>query len=183
MKPEALKTEIRSLIANDKLEEAIKILTDYFDGHEELDQIIIQSARYTSLKKEVALGAIAPSEATQELNVLRRNVLAFIREETAFLHSPKETFSAKDYEAMFALSWTRIAVAKLFMVSYQENTSLTISAIVKSAALKSRKLVVDFIKEMEALQFIVKEKINGETCWKLTREGVQFFKKFDSFLK
>lgn len=183
MQTEALKTEIRNLIANDKLEEAIRILTDYFDGHEKLDEIIIQSARYNNLKKEVTLGAIAPSEATQELNVLRRNVLAFIREEMILLPSQNETSSAKDYEAIFALSWTRIAVAKLFIASYQENTSLTISIIVKSAALKSRKLVVDFIKEMEILQFIGKEKINGETRWKLTREGLQFFKKFDSYLK
>lgn len=183
MKPEALKTEIRSLIAKDKLEDAIKILTDYFDGHEKLDEIIVQSARYNSLKKEVALGAIAATEATQELNVLRRNVLAFIREEMVMPGAQKDSSSAKEYETIFALSFTRIFVAKVFIGSFQEDTALTITAVVKATELTSRKLVVDFIKEMEALQFIVKEKINGETCWKLTREGVQFFKKFDSFLK
>lgn len=169
---------IRDLISCDKLEEAIEQLIQICENHDKLDQVLIQSARYHNVKRKLANGMISQSEVDQELNSLRHNILDFIRNEM-LITDKAIPYSVEDYKNDFALSLTRVKVSQLFLQDYQESLNLSITMIVSLSALKSRKLIVDFIKELESLGLVEKIKIDGKTCWKANQDGISFFKKFD----
>ncbi|MBU2938527.1 hypothetical protein KO494_03145 [Lacinutrix sp. C3R15] len=93
-----LKAEVTELIANNKLEKAIIVLSNYFNNTFEVHEIILQSARYSALKKDQMSGLIDASTANTELNKLRLCVLTFLQEKEESLAFKKEIFSSNTKE-------------------------------------------------------------------------------------
>ena len=76
--PTKFSAHIKTLIAKDELAKAIQLLTDNYAESEQLDQLILQSGRYQSLKKDQQKGIIDYEAQQKLLNQLRANVLEFI---------------------------------------------------------------------------------------------------------
>ncbi|RMG20317.1 MAG: hypothetical protein D6730_20160 [Bacteroidetes bacterium] len=71
---------IRRLIAQDELEVAIRRLLALFEGSRGLDEIIIQSARYNELKRQMQQMQLGRREAWVEKNKIRLALLELLRE-------------------------------------------------------------------------------------------------------
>lgn len=93
-----LKSEVTELIANDKLEKAILVLSNYFNNTYEVHEIILQSARYSALKKDQMNGLIDANTASAELNKLRLCVLTFLQEKEESLAFKSEVFDSNSKE-------------------------------------------------------------------------------------
>nr|WP_321234998.1 hypothetical protein [uncultured Psychroserpens sp.] len=77
---DTLKTEVTELIANNSLEQAILMLSNYYSSTSEVHNIILQSARYHALKADQMKGLIDSDKANTELNKLRMSILSFLQE-------------------------------------------------------------------------------------------------------
>jgi len=75
-----LKSEVTEFIASDEIEKAILCLSNYFNNTSEVHHIILQSARYSALKREQMSGFINAATANVELNKLRQSILLFLEE-------------------------------------------------------------------------------------------------------
>ena len=64
MKLEKFYRKIIKLIDKDNLDEAIKKLDNFLQSHPKTDELIIQSARYNDLKKQIRLGVIDQEKLT-----------------------------------------------------------------------------------------------------------------------
>jgi len=176
---EELINNIRHLIGQDELESAIDILSESFHGNEALDDLIMQSARYHNLQKELKNGTITGVEVKTELNTLRRNILTFLRAEEATLHDhTSDQDQIQAYRTDFLLSLTRVKVIKVLLSHDQQAIGLDITTLQRLSGIKRRKLVVDVLNELLEIEYLNKEKKEGKTCWRLSPEGVAFFEKF-----
>ncbi len=174
-----LKNLVRQQIAADSLDTALQLLIDYTSDHEKLDGIIIHLARFNQIKKEEANGTIAHSEINNELNKLRSNLLAYIRTENLMVNPPLPSTqkSLEAYEECLALSFTRVKVAQVLMSNFQALQGLTITDIQKESTLISRKLIVDFINELNTQGLVEKIKEGGKTIWRINEKGDKTLKK------
>jgi hypothetical protein len=65
---------------------------------------------------------------------------------------------------------TRIKVGGLLLKYYAEGEAISMRTIMNETELKSRKLVNDFIQEIEAHELVTKDK-RDVTVWILNKEG------------
>lgn len=68
--------KIKKLISKDRLDEALRELIVHFDD----EQVLLQSARLQSLKREVLLGTISFEEIQTEKNKVRQSILSLAKE-------------------------------------------------------------------------------------------------------
>ena len=73
-------SEIRDLIANDELPAALKQLRLLFDNSPKLDEIILQSARFQDIRKQIRLGTVSNSESNLTQNQIRAGLLDLLRD-------------------------------------------------------------------------------------------------------
>jgi len=73
-------TEITDLIANNQIKEAIQLLRKLLDGNPLLDDVILQSARYSDLKQQIRLGTIDYEIANISKSKIRLALLEMIGE-------------------------------------------------------------------------------------------------------
>lgn len=73
-------TDITDLIANNQLKAAIQLLRQLLDGNALLDEVILQSARYTELKRQIRMGTIEYEKADVSKNKIRLALLEMIDE-------------------------------------------------------------------------------------------------------
>ena len=174
-----LKERVKEFIAKDELESAIQLLSDTLGDSERYDEIVVHSARYYRIRKDVINGAVSKQDLKKELNELRRNILEFIRLEESLQTYSEPIDAFKLYKTNFHLSLTRIKVAELLLAQSDANECFTITAILGSSRLTRRKLVVDALNEMLAMGLVEKYKHQGMSCWRVNEEGKKFFKQFD----
>jgi len=91
-----LETQIKELIAKDRVETAIKLLSKYFKNDPRLDEILLQSGQYHALLKDRGRGTIGYDEAKKILNQLRVNILGFIRSEEEESKFREQIFQGED---------------------------------------------------------------------------------------
>ncbi len=174
-----LKNQIRQFIAADKLDDAIQLLIAHTSDSEKLDEIIIQLARFNKIKREESNGTMPNSEINNELNLLRNNLLSFTRAENFVVKPPPNPveYSLNDFEDSFALSFTRVKVAEVFLANLQTDKGITITAIMEQSNLESRKLIVDFINELNSIGLIEKNKHEEKTLWRINDKGKKILEK------
>lgn len=71
---------VRQSILNDQINIALNLLLDFFAGNENLDEVIIQSARYSELKRQIEWMSINRNEADMTKNKIRSGILQLVRE-------------------------------------------------------------------------------------------------------
>jgi len=178
MNEKEIKKRVRNLIGAAKLDSALDLLSKYIDDNEKLDDLIIQLARYNSIKKEESHGSISTSEINQELNSLRRNILSFLRVEQIIVNPINQNInSLPNFEECLAMSMTRMKVSILLSENYANGRAVTISTIVKETGLKSRKLVVDFIEELKNNNLIAKQNEEKGAFWIINEVGKKKMEK------
>ena len=74
-----LAQKIRKLVASGELTEAIEFLIQVLSDHEELDKIILKSARLAELKEDILSGTITDSVAGREKTLISRDILTLVR--------------------------------------------------------------------------------------------------------
>ena len=171
MRNHDLKKEIRKLVAEDKLEQAIELLSDNTNDNEDFDNIIIQHARYNKVRKDTIDGSTTTDTINRELNALRKNILSFIRQEDfEFTAEEKEEeLSLSMFKESLSISRTRFVISEILLTN--SNSEFTIAQLWKQSQLNSRKLVYDFISDLDKLKLIDKEKRNIGVIWKLNKKG------------
>ncbi|MBK9962727.1 MAG: hypothetical protein IPP06_15815 [Saprospiraceae bacterium] len=92
MKFEQFENQVRSLISQNKLEETIKLLSDYLTEDSDLDEITIQSSKYHSVLEKQRRGTAGSSDVEVELNKLNSNILQLLRSKKEYLKYKKQTF-------------------------------------------------------------------------------------------
>lgn len=189
MKNKALELQIKQLIAKDELEQAIQLLSAHFHNNSKLDEILLQSARYHSLLRDQRKGIVDYLEVRKTLNLLRADVLAFLKLElTEERTSVSEEVSKEVAEQEKPISISqklRLSLARLSVlwILKKENNSpkgVTISGIHKKSKTKSRKNIYESIVEMEQGALIEKNKIGNRTYWKLTEKGKNLAEEFET---
>lgn len=179
-----LKSKIRKLIGEDNLDSAIELLT-VNTKHKKVDEIIIQQARYNRIKKDSINGTVPLEEINRELNTLRKNLLSFIRSEDLMISTQKQTvkFSMDNFKESFAISFTKVKTAEIFLEHYDLDQALTIAEIMHLSKLKSRKILFDFLNELSDFKLIDKCKADDKTVWKLNVEGKHMIEKITKISK
>ncbi len=89
---EELEKTVRTFIAQNKLEESINLLNDFFKDDPELDSITIQSANYYSILDKKIKGTVGDLEVDLALNKLRSNILNLLRAKNEYLKYKNKTF-------------------------------------------------------------------------------------------
>jgi len=70
---------IKKLIAKDDLKQALSQLKVFFEHSAKLDEVILQSARFEAIRKQIRLGTINTEDKTVELTQLRIGILDLLR--------------------------------------------------------------------------------------------------------
>lgn len=91
-----LKRSVLGLIAKDKLEEAIDLISENIKNNDEINELILQSARYNDIKKQVREGIIDFSKADQVKSQIRRNILELITALEEEVNFKREVFGKHD---------------------------------------------------------------------------------------
>ena len=171
---------IKKLVADDEIAAAIDLLSTYFKDHPVVHDIISQSGRYNSLYKEQIKGTIDFDTIQTYLNQLRANILVFVQNQkgTNGLGMPANIKENKDIETDFKASVARISVLWLLYDTKHRVDGLVITDICRLTQSKSRKFIVEALKESEAAKIIEKEKKGKNTYWRITAKGVQLAEKF-----
>lgn len=172
-----LKDLIRQLIASDDLDAALQLLIRHTEDPVQRDGIIIQLARYNDVKKARANGMMSHSEINHELNKLRDSLLSHLRTEKLMAPTAPQPYSLKDFEETLALSLTRVRVSEILLSSLALEKGLTITAIMSESRLGSRKLVMDYIKELTIAGLVDKVKESGKTLWRINEAGKKIIRK------
>ena len=80
MKLKKFNEKIIKLIGKDNLDEAIKKLGNFLKSHPKTDELIIQSARYNGLKRQIRLGVIDWEKADLTKNKIRLALIELLDE-------------------------------------------------------------------------------------------------------
>ncbi|MCB0555300.1 MAG: hypothetical protein KDD02_17265 [Phaeodactylibacter sp.] len=167
-----LEIQINNLIAKDEIEAAIALLSTYFSGHEALKDIVLQSGRYHSLRRDQRSGVVDYATVQQTLNQLRASILEFVRSvKSANLpgHGIQTTADIKHrIVAEFRPALAKVAVLLLLK---RKEAALTITEIYQLSRVKSRKHIHEVIKIMEELELVEREKRERINYWKLSQKG------------
>lgn len=171
---------IKKLVADDEIEAAIDLLSTYFKDHPVVHDIILQSGRYKSLYKEQIKGTIDFDTIQTYLNQLRANILIFVQNQkgTNGLETPTNSKENKDIEIDYKASVARISVLWLLYDPKYRVDGLSISDIYNLTHSKSRKFIVEALKEAETSQIVEKEKKGKSAYWRITEKGLKAAEKF-----
>ncbi len=71
--------KIKSLIADDNLEQAIGYLNAFLANTPQLDEAILQSAQFSDIRRQIRLGLVNQSEASLTQNQIRADLLDLLR--------------------------------------------------------------------------------------------------------
>ena len=80
MNPQQFITHIRSLIAEDRLSEALKQLRLLFANSPKLDEALLQTARFQAIRKQIRLGTVSHEDATLTKNQIRAGLMDLLLE-------------------------------------------------------------------------------------------------------
>lgn len=72
--------QMRDLIADDKLETALKQLRLLLENSPQLDEAILQTARFSDIRRQIRLGLVSHEEANLTQNQIRGGLLDLLRE-------------------------------------------------------------------------------------------------------
>lgn len=82
-----------------------------------------------------------------------------------------------DFKQSLAMSLTRIEVSKILLSYYDLNQPLTNVEIMNLSKLKSSKLIIDFLKELEILELLENKRTKNSATWKLNKQGESLLKE------
>ncbi len=80
MKTNDFIAHLRQLIANDDLPTALQQLKAFFEESPKLNEVLLQSARYASIKEQIRLGSVQFEQANVEKNQIRHGLLELLSE-------------------------------------------------------------------------------------------------------
>lgn len=80
MKLAKFNKKIIKLIGKDNLDDAIRKLHNFLQSHPKTDELVIQSARYNDLKKQIRLGVIDLEKANITKNKIRLALIELLDE-------------------------------------------------------------------------------------------------------
>jgi len=182
-----LELQIKELIAQGDIETSIHLLSEHFQNNPRLDEIILQSGMYHTLRRDQMQGIITYTEVQQKLNQLRANILRFIKLEAkkadSIAESSKSTTNqSKDesYDQKLWHSLARLCVLQLLRAVPEQPPGWTVSAIFQKSGVQNRKYVFQALDEMETADMVLKFRIDGTTYWKLSEAGEQMIDAFQS---
>jgi len=69
---------LQQLIANDDLSAALRQLKAFFEESPKLNEVLLQSARYASIKEQIRLGTVHFEQANVEKNQIRQGLLELL---------------------------------------------------------------------------------------------------------
>ena len=95
--PETFFALIRNLIAHNDLPTALRHLQTLLDNTPQLDEILLQSARFHDIRKQIRLGMVSHAEANLTQNQIRAGLLELLQE---IEHNTAETSSQPDAPAL-----------------------------------------------------------------------------------
>ncbi len=180
-----LEKNIKELISKDEYELAVKSMQAYLkDQGKEINQLILQSGRYNSLKNDHIKGVINYSTLQEQLNQLRANLLAILdseREKSLNAKASKKARNApiKEYQ----LSFVRIFVLKTLLTLEPNENGLQIGEIHKLSNIQNRKFIPDVLYDFKENRLVEQEVISQKTFWKLTEKGRHFIVNHLNWLK
>lgn len=167
---EELREKIQKLVSEDKLEIAINLLIAEFKSKEDLNEMLIQSARYVNLRKDLISNVIDKDKYDTEINTIRRNVLLFAEK----MENEKEEQDIKAIDIFrndFEYALAKVNLVKLFLENYPADHSMTTSWLHENSNIRSRKLVVDFIRELKGNELIERKKNEDGVYFELNALG------------
>lgn len=174
MSQQEIITKIKALIAKDELEQALALLTAIYTKNDQLDQLILQSAQFHSLKKDQQKGVIDYGEQQKYFNLFRSNILGFVNDLPA-IKITEEKEGKKVLKESYQLAKARINVLTILL---ELASAETISKIYQLSKIKQRKLVVQCLNELTEVGYIEKKKIGSNVSWQLTDSGINFARSF-----
>lgn len=86
--------KVRTHISQNQVNEAIQLLTEYFQDDKELDEITLQSAKYSAIMGKQRAGVVDALEVDLVLNKLRADILQLLRSKKEYIKYQKLTFGA-----------------------------------------------------------------------------------------
>lgn len=89
-----IEKQIRSYISQDKIQESIELLSTYFQDDSDIDDIVLQSAKYNSILKKELQGTTGNLDLELELNNLRANILKLLKSKRDYLKYKEQTFGS-----------------------------------------------------------------------------------------
>lgn len=89
-----IEKRIRTSISQNKIQEAIELLSSFFKDDADIDEIILQSAKYHSIVKKEIRGTTDNLELELELSNLRANILKILKSKKDYLKYKKQTFGS-----------------------------------------------------------------------------------------
>lgn len=107
---------IRKLIRNDELPQAIVALNSFLDNSPQMNEVILHSAKYNDLAKQIRLGVIDSHSASIYKNQIRISILELLSEiETYENEVPKEKFTIRNkYWMYFFIATILIILIMIF---------------------------------------------------------------------
>jgi len=180
MKFKDLEKTIKNLVAKDEIAEAIDLLSAAFEDHPVINDIILQSGRYHSLKKEQLNGTMDFDTIQTYLNQLRANILTFIHSQRGSAVFKETTKNGENItiEGAYKFSLARISTLWLLTDSKQRENKLSISEICQLTNNKSRKFVVQSLNELEQNNLVEKISEGKRVYWSVNEKGIALAKKF-----
>ena len=176
---EEFKQQIRTLIGEAKLDIAINLLASSIKNNEQLKAIILQQARYNKMKNNLTNGTASLDDSNREFSSLNSNILNLLDAEDLMIHDEQgiNEYSIEDLKENLNIAHTRMKLAHLFIAQQDSDNALSIKDIIDQTKLKSRKLVVEFIKELDSFDLLEKRKVDKIATWKLNIEGRKILDK------
>ena len=169
---------IKNYVANDKLAEAISLMSAYFKDDPDINDIILQSGRYRSLKKDQQNGTVDYNTLQTAFNQLRANILTFLEQHQPPSSGNSSTHENKSIEERMNLSHARISILWLLQDNQQPENGLTISKIHQLANTHSRKFIVLALQEMAESGLLERNKVEKTVYWRLTEKGDEIADRF-----
>lgn len=172
-----LEQTVKEYVANDKLPEAITLLSAYFKEEPAIDSIILQSGRYHSLKNDQVNGTVDYNTLQIAFNQLRSNILQFLQQHQPTTTTITSINENKSIGEKMSLSHARISILWLLKDSPPTENGFSIRQIQESTTIPNRKFIVQALQEMTTDGLVARNRVNKNTFWCLTDQGVSFAEK------
>ena len=176
-----LEQTAKAYIAKDQLEEAISLMSAYFKEESSVNEILLQSGRYHSLKKDQLNGTVDYTTIQTAFNQLRASMLTFLEKHQPTIHADSNSNDKNDGKTMeeeLKLSHARISILWLLQDNQGDAKGLTVSQIHHLAKTKNRKFIALALQELAKHGLVERERFNNTTYWCLTEKGDQLADKF-----
>jgi hypothetical protein len=106
MENKAFLEQIRHLIGNNELQQALEQLRALLENSPKLDEVILQSARFQDIRQQIRLGRVSHADAQVTKNQIREGLLDLLQEMEALTAatSPQPDAAALKQELQAAIS-------------------------------------------------------------------------------